>query len=479
MIASVGSLQNGCSEYSSTITPDKLIGENWDIEGYEDWQAISDSIRWVLDKHINQTTKAKDERLSELTFDLKITRAKMNSIKSDFSVEVKTLKVTLIRQVDARRFTFLAKLQVWHERPDIQNILQKLQTEHFASLPKRLQKYIEQEKLVEQSALTEKGENVLETGCFPTLEQGIYNIWYVQQDSLIGTCPIVMQRILATDNPNAFMGKLQTLPDELEFNQAMPVIEAIDKALENESSTPINIERLKIQDHQGIRGETCLITLTWHWDDILKNQSQTQLEGVIDVPLYNNNNRQDNKRAKNNSVNYNSVEFDLSQSYDSELTPVLIALLQQTANMAWQVAHQRAAMTLEQLAQYQKNCPQIKTEFMLDELTVENFDSEQYGHFASAKIEQLPVMPATPADAKSWTQQLLIEDWKKEYQRENDLLDSQRKWYEHLAIHPYALQSRQAYDWIPQLSPQQDAEAFWHIAAPFDLNPMSLNVPTE
>ncbi len=78
-------------------------------------------------------------------------------------------------------------------------------------------------------------------------------------------------------------------------------------------------------------------------------------------------------------------------------------------------------------------------------------------------------MPATPADAKSWTQQLLIEDWKKEYQRENDLLDSQRKWYEHPAIRPYALQPREADEWIPQLFPQ--AEAFWHIAAPFDLNP--------
>ncbi|MEK8020046.1 MAG: hypothetical protein VSS75_024495, partial [Candidatus Parabeggiatoa sp.] len=317
---------------------------------------------------------------------------------------------------------------------------------------------------------TEKGEQVLETGCFPVLEQGIYNIWYVQQDSLIGTCPIVMQRIQATDNPNAFMGKLQTLPDELEFNQAMLVIEAMDKALENESSAPINIERLKIQDHQGIPGETRLITLTWHWDDILQNQSKTQLEGVVDVPLYNN--RKDKNRTKNNSVN--SVQLDLSQSYDSELTPVLIALLQQTAKMAWQVAHQRAAMTLEQLEQYQENCPQIKTGFMLDELTVEHFDSEQYGHFTSGKIEQLPVMPATPADAKSWTQQLLIEDWKKGYQRENDLLDSQHRWYEHPAIHPYVLQARQAYDWIPQLSPQQDAEAFWHIAAPFDLNPISL-----
>ncbi|HIE02335.1 MAG TPA: hypothetical protein EYP59_18975 [Thiotrichaceae bacterium] len=383
-----------------------------------------------------------------------------------------SLKVTLTRRINARRFTFLAKLHVWEERQDIQHVLQAVQDEtgYLNNLPIRLQNYMEQEGLVKQSTLTEKGEQVLETGCFPILEQGIYNIWYVQQDSLIGTCPIVMQRIQATDNPNAFMGKLQTLPDELEFNQAMLVIEAMDKALENESSPLINIERLKIQDQQGIPGETRLITLTWHWDDILQNQSETQLEGVVDVPLYYNN-RQDNKRAKNNSVNYNSVEFDLSQSYDSELTPVLIALLQQTANMAWQVAYQRAAITLEQLAQYQENSPQIKTGFMLDELTVENFDSEQYGHFASAKIEQLPVMPATPADAKSWTQQLLIEDWKKGYQRENDLLDSQRKWYEHPAIHPYALQSRQADEWIPQLSPQQDAEAFWHIAAPFDLNP--------
>jgi hypothetical protein len=380
-----------------------------------------------------------------------------------------SLKVTLTRPINARRFTFLAKLHVWEERQDIQNILQALQdkTKDLTDLPIRLQNYMEREGLIKQSTLTEKGEQVLETGFFPILEQGIYNIWYVQQDSLIGTGPIVMQRIQATDNPNAFMGKLKTLPDELEFNQAMLVIEAMDKTLENESSARINIERLKIQDHQGIPGETRLITLRWHWDDILQNQSQTQLEGVVDVPLYNN--RKDKNHTKNNSVN--SVQLDLSQSYDSELTPVLIALLQQTANMAWQVDYQRAAMTLEQLEQYQENCPQIKTGFMLDELTVEHFDSEQYGHFTSGKIEQIPVMPATPADAKSWTQQLLIEDWKKGYQREKDLLDSQHRWYEHPAIRPYALEPGETAEWIPQLSPQQDAEAFWHIAAPFDLNP--------
>jgi hypothetical protein len=386
------------------------------------------------------------------------------------------LKVTLTRKINARRFTFLGKLHVWEKREDIQNVLQKLQskTENFVNLPIRLQEYFKREGLIKQSTLTEKAENVLETGEFPILEQGKYNIWYIQQDSLIGTCPIMMQRIRATGKfqSSEIPGKRQALQDELEFSQAMPVIK-VDKVLENESSAPINIERLKIQDKQGILGETRLIKLTWHWDDILQNKSQTQLkgvvdvqtqlEGVVDVPLYNN--RRDKNRNKNNSV-----QLDLSQSYDCKLMPVLIALLQQTAKMAWQEAHQRAMITLEQLNQYQEQCPQIKTGFILDELKCGHFDSEQYGRFESAKIEQLPVMPATPADAKSWTQQLLVEDWKKEYQRENDLLDSQRKWYEHPAIRPYALQPREADEWIQQLFPKAE-EAFWHIAAPFDLNP--------
>jgi hypothetical protein len=379
-----------------------------------------------------------------------------------------SLKVTLTRPINARRFTFLAKLHVWEAREDIQNVLQKLQskTENLTDLPSRLQKYLERERLIDkQGTLTEKAERVLETGCFPILEQGIYNIWYVQQDALMGTCPIIMQRIQATDNPNAINGNLRQLPDDLEFSQAMPVIEVMDKALENESSAFINIERLKIQDQQGILGETRLITLTWHWDDIFQNQSQTQLAAAVDVPLYN------NRKDKNRDKNTFSIQLDLSQSYDYELIPELIALLQQKAKMAWQEAHQRAAITLEQLEKYQKHCPQIKTAFILDELKLGRFDSEQYGHFESANIEQLPVMPATPAAAESWTRQFLVEDWKTGYQQETDLLASQRQWYEHPAIRPYALQPRGAAEWLPQLSPQQDAEAFWHIAAPFDLNP--------
>lgn len=66
-------IQDMTSKYLSTLTPDKLTGENWNIEGYEEWQATSDSIRWTLDKRINLTTNPKDERLAELTFELKIT----------------------------------------------------------------------------------------------------------------------------------------------------------------------------------------------------------------------------------------------------------------------------------------------------------------------------------------------------------------------------------------------------------------------
>jgi len=66
-------IQDMTSEYLSTITPEKLTGENWDIKSYQDWQATSQSIRWTLDNRINQTIKLKDERLPELTFGLTIT----------------------------------------------------------------------------------------------------------------------------------------------------------------------------------------------------------------------------------------------------------------------------------------------------------------------------------------------------------------------------------------------------------------------
>ncbi|RKZ70789.1 MAG: hypothetical protein DRQ57_19505, partial [Gammaproteobacteria bacterium] len=66
-------IQDITSEYLSTLTPEKLTGENWDIKSYQDWQTTSQSIRWTLDNRINQTIKLKDERLPELTFDLTIT----------------------------------------------------------------------------------------------------------------------------------------------------------------------------------------------------------------------------------------------------------------------------------------------------------------------------------------------------------------------------------------------------------------------
>jgi hypothetical protein len=74
-------IQDTTSEYLSTLTPDKLTRENWDIEGYEDWQATSNSLRWTLDKRINHMTQPKDERLPELSFELKITEPEQKWIQ--------------------------------------------------------------------------------------------------------------------------------------------------------------------------------------------------------------------------------------------------------------------------------------------------------------------------------------------------------------------------------------------------------------
>lgn len=73
-------IQDKTSKYLSTLTPDKLTGKNWDINGYEDWQATSDSISWTLDNRINQT-EPKDERLPELTFEFKITEPEQKWIQ--------------------------------------------------------------------------------------------------------------------------------------------------------------------------------------------------------------------------------------------------------------------------------------------------------------------------------------------------------------------------------------------------------------
>jgi len=103
------------------------------------------------------------------------------------------MKISLERTVTLIRYSILGSLRVREERPDIKTLLE--QVERTGIRNDRLLSYLKKIKLLKDgTSLSHEGERVRETGTVSSLERGLYSIWYVEEDPLLGTRPMLMHR---------------------------------------------------------------------------------------------------------------------------------------------------------------------------------------------------------------------------------------------------------------------------------------------
>ena len=112
-----------------------------------------------------------------------------------------SLALTLARTVQLKRYPVIAKVMFLRERPDLVSLLKGVQNKP-ADMPPRLTAYLKREALWDESGITDKGQQVIDSGLFEAKERGLYHIWYTDNDPLLGTRPVMMQLDTAFFDPN-------------------------------------------------------------------------------------------------------------------------------------------------------------------------------------------------------------------------------------------------------------------------------------
>jgi hypothetical protein len=143
--------------------------------------------------------------------------------------KIKELSVNLQRKVNVKRFPIIAELEFKRERSDLVSLLKSMQ-HSSKTMPNRLISYLKRENLwdSETDSLTKKGQEVMTTGLINMKERGLYHIWYINDDPLLGTRPLFIQRDNAFFEPNARSWKVGIDAKNSEFRVLQDKILTVD-----------------------------------------------------------------------------------------------------------------------------------------------------------------------------------------------------------------------------------------------------------
>lgn len=111
------------------------------------------------------------------------------------NTSIDKLNLTLKRQVNLKRYPILARVTFLRQRPDLVAFL-KAMVSSSSIIPLRLKAYLIKENLWDDTnnSITLDGQQVVKTGLFNALERNLYHIWFTDNDPLLGTRPVLMQR---------------------------------------------------------------------------------------------------------------------------------------------------------------------------------------------------------------------------------------------------------------------------------------------
>ena len=386
---------------------------------------------------------------------------KMMDINSgDENTKEQSCTVKLTRSITVKRYPIIATVCLLEERTDIVNLLTQAK-QNTSNLPNRLKEYLQKEALLDtQLQLTDKADQVISTGKIPILERGLYHIWYSEDDSLLGTRALVIQRDEAFNKEPKYNvirkgSAAEHSPFSLMKTTTLPLIAKF--AASKESS---NLQ-LKSQDIISIKPEVlCSATdskkITLRWDISLTNSTFT-LEGALNI------------LSGRNHDQIAPVKYQLKGDDFSEHTTAIFQMLTNELDGTWQEHSKKARLPYQLTHQY----PEMVTKFQLNHYNIKNIKTD-LGYFDDVSITNLPVQPIL-GDENLWHHAWLEQYYNNGYIEVDKAQKAQLNWLEQPALKQYNLQPLLANELIEALSIEKNAQAYWQCAAMHDLTPSSLN----
>jgi hypothetical protein len=298
-----------------------------------------------------------------------------------------------------------------------------------------------------ENQLTAEGRKVKETGLVKETEEGKYQIWYTQNDVLFNNRVFYFRRIKPETGKNP-----QINPLELNFGHdvycQLPI-----QGKDGKGSIEFSI--VGQDKYRGETAKDAVLDCTWTWNDT--DSSSFVFSGKLETA----------NTDKNSKPWIDSLDAHKSVNFKIDLKNHIPSIIPN-----WNDETGRCKIKLEQ---------------------IENEDTYLYFEYSgvrpregyySCAFEQMPVEPYNTEEALVWRNCLLKTEIEKQYIHPDDFDGIVNNINEKKGFAAYSgqMDSPGIKEYIDKLEPAKKSErgkAYWHIAAPLDINvaiPQSLHI---
>jgi hypothetical protein len=382
-----------------------------------------------------------------------------------------SLALTLSRTVSLKRYPVIAKVTFLRERPDLQTLLKAI-LHKPTDMPPRMKAYLKQEALWDSSGITEKGQHVIDTGLFETKERGLYHIWYTNNDRLLGTLPVLMQRDTAFFEPSKESWKKGVDAARSEFRVDQPLrLNVLEESFADRNSSELKSITLPLSSLEPevicSSEKSAEIELIWQ---LGISNSTVNLKGSLDMLNFQAQNRHHKPSSRPEVLELCMNDFG------DRINDVMMAVASEFDGQ-WQPEKQCLTAPLNQIDHY----PSAVEKFQISRFNHSDLNTSM-DVFRSIEAKYIPIQPVDQNDAEDWHRFWLQEFYRKQYHSSATARKQQSEWLNNTALNDFELPLKEHHSLLSELKKETQPDAYWHIAAMADLTPSSsskLRMPTS
>lgn len=353
------------------------------------------------------------------------------------------MKITLTQELDVAQGICYMRLREWQKREDIVDFLHGTRTGKKA-LDDGITRYLRTIGVYSYNGqLSPEGEELLETGLYPTLSEGKYFVWFAY-DPILGDNRILYYEREPTTTKNDAL--------DPRYAQAISILEIERAGTKDTPRLRVELETLDLpivlQDH---RVQIDMIH-TYDTDAAQGKQARRYYIGTLS---------RDAEKKYGLQYTEDAAIEDKQSFWDEWWLPEIGRML----SGKWEQKYNRLAIGFAEayaLLEGDKNALQ---RFNLVVHTL-NPNQEQ-----KIKIEHMGLMPSNEREATQWFEYLLLCEAKRSYLQQSDL-ESIAALREAEALEIYrAKLSTQPVAELAMKCNKEDRVSYWHLMAAEDLNP--------
>ena len=367
-----------------------------------------------------------------------------------------SLALALSRTVQLKCFPIIARCTFLRKRPDLVSLLKGMQN-NSTDMPLRLKQYLTREVLWDESGITDKGQQVIDSGLFEAKERGLYHIWYTDTDPLLRTRPVLMQRDTAFFDPNMKGWKKGADAARSEFQVKQPVqLNVLEESFVDRHKTEPKHYSLQLASLEPevicSPEKSAEIQLEW---TLGFSQSLVSLKGQLDMLQF-----------KQNKTGSRPEALALSiDDFGDRLNDVMAAIAGEFDG-DWLGEDRRLQASLESIQRY----PSAVQKFQIGSFNRSGLKTDM-GEFQSVQAKQIPIQPVDQLDAENWQRFWLEDFYSRQYHSSAEARKKQAEWLDHIALNNFELPLKEQQSLLSELSRENQPQAYWHIAAMADLTP--------